>query len=103
MNLTTIIEKKKEDLYGMFLPKSKNNYYYNAKKHVQFSENPNNWEEIDAVEDIANLFEKAIRESVEEALREVRPTKADMELGILARAYNKCVDAFDYRVKEFMK
>ena len=72
-NLTTIIEKKKEEWtmsHGITTP---------------------------------DFIEKAIRESVEEALRKVRPTKADMEFGILARAYNKCVDAFDYRVKEFMK
>ncbi len=86
MNLSTIIEKKKEE----FVEK----YYVDGHFGGScFS----GWE--DTGDEIRDTFlEKAIRESVEEALREVRP-----EENYTVTNFNVCLKEFDSRVKEFMK
>lgn len=78
MNLSQIIERKKEEFDKGF-----------SKCIVEFGD----VYEITLNDELKDFLEKAIRESVEEALREVRPDSY----------YLTHSEKFDNRVKEFMK
>lgn len=74
-NLSTIIEKKKEEF---------------LRDRIK----------IQAVD----FLEKAIRESVEEALREVRPGSAPNYYdATFVEVFGRAIEEYDSRVKEFMK
>lgn len=83
MNLNEIIERKKEEWEREF----------NMGWSVRLSQRAQRF--------FKQFLDKAIRESVEEAFREVRPYRAFTDLEEL-HEYSY-VNDFDNRVKEFMK
>lgn len=97
MNLNEIIEKKKEKFENEFVSKTIS-YPVGSERS-----------EVININDVKSFLEKAIRESVEEALRAV-----DLQGGTLyvdetsgeykyIKGYCKALEDFDARVKEFMK
>lgn len=90
MNLSQIIERKKEEFDATFISPTSmwaTNLTGDKWYHKQ---------------DVRLFLEKAIRESVEEALREVRP-KGTGKDGDYIDGFIGCLSAYDSRVKEFMK
>lgn len=90
MNLNTIIERKKEEFEKSMtcIDECKNGFYEDigCPAHGE-----------DAIK-AKKFLEKAIRESVEEALRDVRPQPSYSKTN-----WKTCLDEFDVRVNEFMK
>lgn len=95
MNLSQIIERKKEE----FEKSDLKNRIVESDKFYRLHGFPEY-----AGETVQSFLEKAIRESVEEALREVRPEDyMAKELCESEGGYGMCLDDLDSRVKEFMK
>lgn len=84
MNLSQIIERKKEEFLDL---------YWERGKYSERELGPKSY---------TDFIEKAIRESVEEALREVRP-KGTGKDGDYIDGFIGCLSAYDSRVKEFLK
>ena len=103
MTLTTIIKKKKEQFEKEFVNKS---LPFLGGMHLSWKSAGDFDKEMLMINNVESFLEKAIRESVEEALREVRPSGeekiCDTETGGIYKI-NPCKNQFDSRVKEFMK
>lgn len=87
MTLSKIIEKKKEE-FDTYV-------YANSLECGGYDDSGMLQEDIEKVQ---SFLEKAIRESVEEALRDVRPQPSYSKTN-----WKTCLDEFDVRVNEFMK